>query len=139
MGYPAAQTRASQPSLMISPPINRGRRQADYNVPAPSYGPPPTVYNPGKVIVMPPPGKVPPGYPEPGQYGGGAAPETNPYIADMAPDGTVPVAIYPPFEKQPLYPSKCVLFSELTDYEENEIDDYGNIQADKVTQFLAYF
>ena len=81
---------------------------------------------------MPPPGKAPRGYPQPGQPGGGALPETNPYIANMAPDGTVPIAIFPPFEKDPLYPTKCVIYSQLTDFEDLEINDYGNIQVDQV-------
>ena len=125
-----------QPNPNTSPDISRPKRQAGYkgyNVPAPSYEAPPTVYNTGKVIVMPPPGKVPQGFPQPGQYYGGALPEKDQYVADMAPEGTVPIAIYPPFENQPLYPSKCVVFSELTDFELNEIEDFGNEQADEVT------
>ena len=67
---------------------------------------------------MPPPGKAPVGYPQPGEPGGGALPETNPYVANMAPYGTVPIAIYPPFEKEPVYPTRCVIYSQLNDIED---------------------
>ena len=87
----------------------------------------------GSVIVMPPPGEAPQKFPQPGQRGGGARPEDNPYIAAMAPEGTVPIAIFPPFEKSPPYPTKCVIYSQLTDFEDEQINDYGNIPVYKVT------
>ena len=110
---------------------NRRKRQTSYYAP-PTTTSPQKIWNSGNVIVMPPPGKAPEGYPQPGQPGGGALPETNPYIADMAPEGTVPIAIFPPFVKDPLYPARCVIFSELTDFEDTEINDYGNVQVDTV-------
>jgi hypothetical protein len=118
----------------------RSAQQANYNSPPPTYEAttrPPKVHNVGKVIVMPPPGEFPTGYPLPGQPGGGARPETNPYIAAMAPEGTVPIAIYPPFQTKQDYPKKCVIFSELTDFEDQEINDYGNEQ--QVTNILISF
>jgi len=146
--YPLPQVQNVKPNYGTSN-FNRPRRQvSDYNAPpiryeTPNYNnPPPPSYeapteppkilNPGRVVVMPPPGKAPPGFPQPGQAGGGALPETNPYIANMAPDGTVPIAIFPPFEKNPIYPTKCVIYSQLTDFEDLEINDYGNIQIDQV-------
>ncbi len=148
--YPVSEAQNVRPGYGPSN-FNRPRRQAsDYNAPPavyeiPSYNAPPPRYeaptqppkvlNPGRVVVMPPPGKAPQGFPQPGQPGGGALPETNPYIANMAPDGTVPIAILPPFEKQPLYPTKCVIYSQLTDFEDLEINDYGNIQVDQVNMF----
>ncbi len=84
---------------------------------------------------MPPPGQAPQKSPQPGQRGGGARPEDNPYIANMAPEGTVPVAIFPPFERSPLYPKKCVIFSELTDFEDQQ-QDYGNIQVKEFSNVL---
>ena len=109
----------------------RSAQEGNYNPPASYDAPtrPPKVLNPGKVIVMPPPGEFPAGYPQPGQPGGGARPETDPYIAAMAPDGTVPIAIYPPFQTKQDYPKKCVIFSQLTDFEDLEINDYGNVQV----------
>jgi hypothetical protein len=94
---------------------------------------------PVKVIVMPPPGQAPSNFPQPGQPGGGARPETNPYIAAMAPEGTVPVAIYPPFKKNPRYPTQCVIFSELEDFEDAHLNDYGNIQLTGVSYFTLYY
>ncbi len=148
--YPLPEVQNTKPDFG-APNFNRPRRQAsDYNAPpagyeTPSYNAPPPSYealtqppkvlNPGRVVVMPPPGKAPQGFPQPGQPGGGALPETNPYIANMAPDGTVPIAIFPPFEKNPLYPTKCVIYSQLTDFEDLEINDYGNIQVDQVNIF----
>jgi hypothetical protein len=69
---------------------------------------------------MPPLGKAPVGYPQPGERNGGALPETNPYVANMAPSGTVPIAVFPPFEKEPLRPTRCVIYSQLTDFEDLE-------------------
>ena len=99
---------------------NRGKRDTSYNAPTlyTTTTEAPKVHNPGKVIVMPPPGKAPVGYPQPGEPGGGALPETNPYVANMAPYGTVPIAIYPPFEKEPVYPTRCVIYSQLNDFED---------------------
>jgi hypothetical protein len=113
-------TNKNRPGSRRNPP--RGKRDTGYGKPQNQ------VIEHGKVIVMPPPGQAPQKYPQPGQRGGGARPEDNPYIANMAPEGTVPVAIFPPFEKSPLYPKKCVIFSELTDFEEQQ-QDYGNIQV----------
>jgi len=93
------------------------------------YGAQNQVFEHGKVIIMPPPGKAPPNSPQPGYPGGGARPEDNPYIAAMAPEGTVPIAILPPFNRSPDYPTRCVIFSQLTDFEEAHIQDYGNIQV----------
>jgi hypothetical protein len=47
----------------------------------------------------------------------------------MAPEDTVPIAIFPPFVRSPDYPTKCVIFSQLTDFEEAHIIDLGNIQV----------
>ena len=44
----------------------------------------------------------------------------------MAPEGTVPIAIFPPFSEKPRYDTKCVVYSQLTDFEEEE-QDYGNV------------
>ena len=57
-----------------------------------------------------------------------------PYVAAMAPDGTVPIAVFPPFEKQPRYPARCVVFGQLTDYEDN---DYGNKPLYKVSKTIV--
>jgi hypothetical protein len=85
---------------------------------------------------MPPPGQAPADAPQPGQPGGGARPETNPYIAAMAPEGTVPVAVYPPFNNYNMkYPTECVLFSELEDFEDAYINDNGNVQLTSVIIF----
>jgi len=64
-----------------------------------------------------------------GSPGGGARPEDNHYIAAMAPEDTTPVAIFPPFDRSPDYPTKCVIFSQLTDFEEAHISEYGNDQV----------
>ena len=64
-----------------------------------------------------------------GEFRGGSKPDTNPRIASLAPDGTVPVAIFPGFEKQPLYPTECVIYSEVSDFEDRDI---GNMQMDQV-------
>ncbi len=108
----------------------RGKRDTGYGKQ------PNRVIEHGKVIVMPPPGQAPPKSPQPGQRGGGARPEDNPYIANMAPDGTVPVAIFPPFERSPLYPKKCVIYSELTDFEDQQ-QDYGNVQVKEFSKVLT--
>ena len=85
-----------------------------------SYEPPNTVIDVGKVIVMPPAGFAPKDQPQPGQQGGGARPETDPYTANMAPEDTVPVAVFPPFNEYKKHPTNCVIFSELTDYEKGQ-------------------
>ena len=74
---------------------------------------------------MPPPGVAPKDVPQIGTPGGGAHPSTDPYTADMAPDGTVPIAVFPPFAEYKKNPTKCVIFSELTDFEQDPID-YGD-------------
>ena len=95
-----------------------GRRRRDVSF-KPSYESPYTVIDAGKVIVMPPLGVAPKDVPQFGQPGGGAPPETDPYTAAMAPEDTVPVAVFPPFSEYKKHPTKCVVFSELTDYEKN--------------------
>ena len=74
---------------------------------------------------MPPPGVAPKDVPQIGYPGGGAHPSTDPYTAAMAPDGTVPIAVFPPFAEYKKNPTKCVIFSELTDFEQDPID-YGD-------------
>lgn len=93
---------------------DRKRRDVSYQS---SYDAPDNVIDVGKVIVMPPLGVAPNDVPQFGQPDGGAPPETDPYTASMAPEGTVPVAVFPPFSEYKKYPTKCVVFSELTDYE----------------------
>jgi hypothetical protein len=78
---------------------------------------------------MPPPGVAPSNALQPGTPGGGGLPYTDPYAASLAPSGTVPIAVFPPFNQYKRYPTKCVIFSELTDFEkesngEDEDDDY---------------
>ena len=58
--------------------------------------------------------------PQFGQPGGGAPPETDLYTAALAPEDSVPVAIFPPFSEQMTQPTKCVIFSELTDFEKDQ-------------------
>ena len=72
-----------------------------------------------------------------GEFGGGDRPETNEEIANLAPEGTVPVAIYPAFQKQPSYPTKCVIYSQLTDFEDAELNDIGNEQFYQVQVFIC--
>jgi hypothetical protein len=76
------------------------------------------------VMVEPPPGIAPPDVPQPGQPGGGDPPSTNPQAAALAPPGTVPVAVFPPFIKPRTFPSMCVIFSELTASEQRH-NSYG--------------
>jgi len=102
-------------------PTNRKKRDVSYN----SYQKPNQVHNPGKVIVMPPPGVAPNDVPQIGYPGGGAHPSTDPYTAAMAPDGTKAIAVFPPFAEYKKNPTKCVIFSELTDFEQDPID-YGD-------------
>ncbi len=72
---------------------------------------------------MPPPGVAPSDAPQPGTPGGGGLPYTDPYAASLAPKGTVPIAVLPPFNKYKEYPTKCVIFSQLTDFERDSTDD----------------
>ena len=73
------------------------------------------------IRVVPPPGIAPPGVPQPGEFGGGDPPANNPDAAALAPPGTVPVAVFPPYIRPRTFPAVCVIFSELTKYE----TDYG--------------
>ena len=99
----------------------RKRRDASYQN---SYEAPNNIIDVGKVIVLPPPGVAPKDVPQVGEPGGGAPPETDPYTANMAPEGTVPIAVFPPFEEYKKYPTKCVIFSELTDFEKEDIEPF---------------
>jgi hypothetical protein len=76
--------------------------------------------------VVPPLGMAPYNAPQPGSRGGGALPDTDPYAKSLAPPGTVPVAVYPPFSEYKRYPTKCVIFSQRTDFEKyfNNTEDY---------------
>ena len=104
----------------------KGRKRRD----APAVPPPTTYQLPNRIIeqrrilVEPAPGQPPVGVPLVGAPGGGAFPDTDPYIKNMAPEGTVPIAIFPPFEEELRYPTKCVVYSELTDFEllPNEVE-----------------
>ena len=98
----------------------RRRDVADKPSYKPSYKAPNTVIDAGKVLVMPPPGVAPKDVPQFGQPGGGAPPQMDPYTAAMAPEDTVPVAVFPPFSEYKKHPTKCVVFSELTDFETND-------------------
>ena len=99
--------------------LGYSRRRRDVNDNSPSQ-PTNTVIDAGKVIVMPPPGVAPKDVPQFGQPGGGAPPETDLYTAALAPEDSVPVAIFPPFSEQMTQPTKCVIFSELTDFEKDQ-------------------
>jgi hypothetical protein len=74
--------------------------------------------------VSPPPGVAPSNVPQPGQTGGGDPPSANLLAADLAPPGTVPVAVFPPYTRPRTYPAICVIFSELDD-SEKERNNYG--------------
>jgi hypothetical protein len=86
---------------------------------------------------MPPPGVAPPDVPQVGYPGGGAHPSTDPYTAAMAPDGTVPIAVFPPFAEYKKTPTKCVVFSELTDFEQDPIDYGDGIQVCNHSEYLC--
>ena len=75
------------------------------------------------IDVQPLPGIAPPNVPQPSQPGGGDPPSANPEAAALAPPGTVPVAVFPPFIRPRTYPAICVIFSELTEYEKH--NQYG--------------
>jgi hypothetical protein len=97
------------------------------------------VFDAGKVIIMPPLGQAPKNQPQPGQYGGGARPETNPYIANMAPENTVPVAIFPPFNHNPAKPTKCVIYSQLTDYEDAPKKHHYKVNITYITLYTYFY
>ena len=111
-------------------PPGRKRRAISYQN---SYEAPNTVIDVGKVIVWPPPGVAPNDSPQPGQPGGGAPPETDPETAAFAPDGTVPIAVFPPFSEYQTNPKKCVIFSELTDFEKLALKPSGPYRVRNVT------
>ncbi len=91
--------------------------------------PPPTEI-PTTVVVLPPPGFAPSEDPQPGQPGGGDPPSANPEAAALAPPGTVPVAVFPPFIRNPINPTLCVTFSELTASEQRyNSNEYGRKKA----------
>jgi len=96
---------------------------------------PQTVPVPSLVVVEPPPGIAPPDVPQPGQPGGGDPPSANPQAAALAPPGTVPVAVFPPYISPRTYPAICVIFSELTASEQRyNSNKYGQ----KKRQLLKY-
>jgi len=55
----------------------------------------------------------------------------------MAPENTVPVAIFPSFDNSPDSLSKCVIFSQLTDFEEADFIDHESIQENVNIFFLG--
>ncbi len=63
--------------------------------------------------------------PQPGSLRGGNMPYMDPYASSLAPKGTVPVAVFPPFNQYKRHPTKCVIFSQMTDFERdfNDNDD----------------
>ena len=71
------------------------------------------------IRVMPLPGIAPPGVLQPRELGGGDPPANNPDAAALAPPGTVPVAVFPPYLRPRTFPAVCVIFSELTKDETN--------------------
>ena len=75
------------------------------------------------ISIVPPPGVAPSNVPQPGQPGGGDPPRANPTAAALAPPGTVPVAVFPPYTTPRTYPANCVIFSELQDSEKRK--NYG--------------
>jgi len=86
-------------------------------------------------VVEPPPGIAPPDVPQPGQPGGGDPPSTNPQAAALAPPGTVPVAVFPPFIRPRTFPAMCVIFSELTASEQrSNSNEFGR----KKRELLKY-
>jgi len=60
------------------------------------------------------PGIAPDGVPQPGQSGGGILPSLNLTAAALAPPGTIPIAVFPPFASPRTFPALCVIYSELT-------------------------
>ena len=131
--YPLPQVNSG----IVIPPLppsrpsgGRKRREISYQN---AYEAPHTVIDVGKVIVWPPPGVAPNDSPQPGQPGGGAPPETDPETAAFAPDGTVPIAVFPPFSEYQKNPKKCVIFSELTDFEKLALKPSGPYRVRKVT------
>ncbi len=69
--------------------------------------------------------------PQPGQPGGGDPPSANPKAAALAPPGTVPVAVFPPFSTPPSFAALCVIFSELTASEQRyNSNEYSHKKRD---------
>ncbi len=64
-------------------------------------------------------GLAPSDAPQPGTLGGGGLPETDLYAKSLAPLGSVPVAVFPPFGEYKRQATKCVIYSERTDFEKN--------------------
>lgn len=118
-------TRRTDPTFGKSGNRRRNKRESYSEPPATSYEQPRRIIEIRRVIVDPPPGQPPIGAPAVGSPGGGLPPDTDPYIANMAPEDTVPIAIFPPVDGEQEFPSKCVVFSELTDFElmENELEE----------------
>ena len=85
------------------------------------------------IDVQPLPGIAPPNVPQPGQPGGGDPPSANPEAAALAPPGTVPVAVFPPFIRPRTYPAICVIFSELTKQEKH--NNYGKRRKRGILSF----
>ena len=99
------------------------------STPAPSITPTPVVTATPVNTVDPPPGIAPPDVPQPGQPGGGGPPSSNPEAATLAPPGTVPIAVFPPFASPRTFPAMCVIFSELTPTEQRtQSFEYGHRQ-----------
>ncbi len=79
----------------------------------------------------PQPGIAPPDVPQPGQPGGGDPPSANAKAAALAPPGTVPVAVFPPFSTPQAFAALCVIFSELTASEQRyNSNEYGRKKRD---------
>ena len=95
-----------------------------------------------RVIVQPALGQPPFNAPPIGTPGGGAAPSEDKYIANFAPQDSVPIAIYRPIDFMG-EEKKCVLFSELTDFEllkkvmDEEIE-LGRILATPTVTFTEF-
>jgi hypothetical protein len=94
---------------------------------------------------MPPPGYAPRDAPQPGTPEGGGLPSSDQEAADLAPKGTVAIAVFPPFSEYKRNPTKCVIFSELTDFENEAIseedydDDYQVSNTSQCLGLIAYF
>ena len=88
------------------------------------------------IDVQPLPGMAPPNVPQPSQPGGGDPPSANPEAAALAPPGTVPVAVFPPFIRPRTYPAICVIFSELTKDEKH--NNYGKRRKHGIMSFPSW-
>ena len=118
--YPAMNN-ADPSATRLDDNFSRIKREVYAESPANSYQDTDRIIETRRILVVPAPGKPPYGEPQVETPGGGHLPSTDPYIAAMAPKDTEPIAIFWPDDfkdeevKKP--PRKCVIFSELTDFE----------------------